>query len=136
MLSCTDQKPDVHDLLKLKFEGVRYIDENGILVNGMQTGNEKKPTGIGNILSGLEGIPMDDCDSTRAIDLFPMDVFNDPSLLFSGPSRTGFTRIGNQDPSGSHHSHFDLSQFFGGGSEKFTASCRDIGAQGHEPEHA
>jgi hypothetical protein len=124
--SCTGQKPNLKDFLKLKFEGVRYVDEDGILIDGAQAGSEHESKSTRRGEPGSEGTPMDDCHSTQAMGLLPVDFFTDPSVLFSGPSRSGFTRIGDQDISGSQCLPYDLSRFFcGWGSETSAADCHD-----------
>lgn len=159
-LSHTGRKPNFDDFLKLKFEGARYVNEDGILIDGVQVGRpesrmaqmskdyaplltkglarqgEQKRTEIQNDGLGLEDIPMHGCDSTKAVDIFPEDIFSDPSLFFSGPSRTGFTGIGGQSVSEGYYLPYDLSRFFfGGESEAFIASFHDR-VERHEPEHA
>lgn len=90
LLSHTGQKPHFDDLRKLKLEGVRYVNEDGILIDKVQAGKETQSTDSSNFGPESKGVPMDDCHSTRAVDIFPMNFFVDPSILFSGPSRTSF----------------------------------------------
>ena len=45
---------------------------------------------------GFNEVPMDDQFLDQQLEFLPDDFFADPSLLFSGPSSTGFTGIGDQ----------------------------------------
>jgi hypothetical protein len=131
VLSYTGRKPNFDDFLKLKSGGTRYVDEDGTLVDGVQAGNEQRPTETRNVGPGLEGIPVGDCQFIQAV-----DPFTDPFVLFSGPSRTGFSTISSRDIDRGHCLPYHLSQFFcGGGSDTLTASSHD-GAERHEPEYA
>ena len=120
--SCTHWKFGLSDWARMKFEGVRYVDQDGILTDeggvgivesginhtsmgdtalwlvntGMVWDGEQEPTATGEVGFGSEGVSTDNRHFTQAVELLPADFFADPSVLFSGPSSTGFTGIGDQ----------------------------------------
>jgi len=119
--SYTGWKFNVSDLARMKFKGVRYVDQDGILSNkggmggvepgtdhtsvgvtpppaaeGVMWDGEQEPTATRKVGLGLEGVPTDNRHPAQAVELIPVDFFADPFVLFSGPSSTGFTGIGDQ----------------------------------------
>ncbi|KAF9646991.1 hypothetical protein BDM02DRAFT_3188330 [Thelephora ganbajun] len=118
--SYTGWKFNLSDWARMKFEGVRYVDQDGTLTNERRTGRTKsgmdhasmcvasppvttgmmragqEPIAVQSIGLGSEGVTMSNRHPTQAMELFPTDFFTNPSLLFSGPSSTGFTGIGDQ----------------------------------------
>ena len=119
--SYTGWKFDLSDWAKMKFEGARFIDQDGTLtdeermggmeseMNHMNIGvnpptvttrtiwdGEQEPTETQKVGVGFEEALTGNCHPTHAMEFFPVDFFADPSLLFSGPSSTGFTGIDDQ----------------------------------------
>lgn len=110
----------------MKFHGVRYVDQDGILsgeegagtvecgmdhtsmggtplgpvTTGMTWDGEQEPTATWKVGLELEEVPTGNRHSTQPMELFSADFFADPSVLFSGPSSTGFTGIGDQRTAG------------------------------------
>lgn len=106
----------------MRFEGVRYINQDGILVDEGQVGSmesgmnrtsvgvarpppitartirdgKQEPAATWTVGADLEEVLMGDRHPTDTTELFPVDFFADPSILFSGPSSTGFTGIDGQ----------------------------------------
>jgi hypothetical protein len=136
--SDTGHKLDLHALVEFRCGGVRYVDQDGMITSGGQVGRaesgvvhtnegvtlpvtaglmcggEQEPTETRNVEPGLEGVPMSDCHSTQAVGLLPIDFFTDPTVLFSGPSSTGFTRIGDPCVTAGHYPSYDLPRFLCG----------------------
>ena len=134
--SCTDQKLTLSGWAKMRFEGARYIDQDGVLTGegkarSAGSGTAHTSKGASPLMSaglkwsgglepaqsqcfepGLEGIPMGDCGPGPTVEFLPMDFFTDPSVLFSGPSSTGFTRVGDQGIIGDSYPPYDLPRFF------------------------
>jgi hypothetical protein len=119
--SYTDWKFGPSDWARMKFEGARYIDQDGILtdegrVGRMESkmdhpkigvkppptttriicGGEQEPTVTWGVGVGSEEVPAGNRHPIHAMELLPVDFFADPSVLFSGPSFTGFTGIDDQ----------------------------------------
>ena len=119
------QKPRLCDFTKKKFKGVLLVNQDGTLTNkgrvgraepgmghtymnvprppvtaGMAWDDERKPTVTQNIGLGFEGVPTDDRFPTQLMEFSMDDFFADPSALFSGPSSTGFTGLGDQGTAG------------------------------------
>ena len=116
-----NQKPKLRDWNRKKYEGVLLIDQDGTIagggqvsqaspwgdhtymyvprppiIAGMACDEECKPTLTQDVGLGFEGIPADDHLPTQPMEFSMDDFFADPSVLFSGPSSTGFTGIGDQ----------------------------------------
>lgn len=146
----TGWKPALSDWAKPKFRGVRFIDQDGVLTNKVQVGRveptaahankgvippvaaellwggEYVPIGFQDVGTEREGVTMDNDHPAQSVDPVSVDLFTDPSVLFSGPSSTGFTSIGDQGIDGGHYLPYDLAHFFyGGGSQTFATSFRD-----------
>jgi len=102
------RKPNYNDFLKSKFEGARYVDDDGVLMDGVQVGRagsrvaRKSTEAQSEIGSRLEEAPMVDCDSTQDADLLLAEFFTDPSVFFSCPPRTGLPRISDRGDSGGY----------------------------------
>ena len=136
-----DRKPTLRNLTRKKYKGAQYIDQDGTLMNegrigganpeaddasmnvppqvGMMWDGEHQPTTTKNIVHGSEGVLTDNHLSTQPLEFLPFDFFADPSVLFSGPSSTGFTGIGDQCTTGGATSgllsnDYDMYQFFYG----------------------
>lgn len=111
-------KFNLSDWAKIKFKGVRYVDQDGILIDEGQVGRvesgvdytsvgveplstttemawdgEQEPIANRKFGIGFEEVAMGNRHPTQAVEFFPVDFFADPSVLFSGPSSTGFTGI-------------------------------------------
>ena len=105
----------------MKFQGARYIDQDGILTDEGRVGRveskmdhtnigidpppattriiwdgEQEPTSTRKVGVRSEEDPTGNHHPTHAMELLPVDFFADPSVLFSGPSSTGFTGIDDQ----------------------------------------
>jgi len=119
--SYTGWKLNLSDWARMKFGGVRYIDQDGILTSGGRTGrvgsrldrarvgiepppvtsrmiwdDEQEPT---TTHVGFEEVPTDDRHPACAVELLPVDFLADPSILFSdlfSGTGTGFTGIDDQ----------------------------------------
>ena len=137
-----DRKAKLRDLTRGKYHtGARYIDQDGTLTNegriggakfevddadtnvppqlGMIWDGEHEPNATKNVDHGSEGVLTDDYLPTQPLETLPFDFFTDPSVLFSGPSSTGFTRIGDQCTTGGAtngllSNDYDMYQFFYG----------------------
>lgn len=108
------------DWARMKFAGVRYVDQDGTLSNEGRMGRTGPGTNHANVGGELPPVirttiwedeqetvatevPIDiDHDPTHAVDLFSADFFAD---LFSDPSFTGFTGIYNQFLAGGPSAH-------------------------------
>lgn len=122
----------------MKHEGVRYINQNGVLTDGVGVGVvgqkmahtnnaitpnvttapmwglNQEPSEIRHTMQDLEGVPTGSRRPVQTAYSAPVDFFADPSVLFAGPSSTGFTRISDQGISAGHHLPYELSWFLGG----------------------
>jgi len=119
--SNTGWKFTLRDLARMKFRGVRYVDQDGFLINveraerleskkdyasmgdvpppvtaGMIWDGEREPTASHNGGIESEGVSRGNCDASQPAELLPADFFTDPSIFFFGPSSSGFTGIGDQ----------------------------------------
>jgi len=120
-----NQKPNFSDWSKKKFEGVLLVDQDGTISKGGQVSQsspwgdhtymyvprppttagivcdqEGRPTVTQDVRLGFEGVPADSNPPTQPMEFSVDNFFADPSVLFSGPSSTGFTGIGDQYISG------------------------------------
>ena len=115
------QKRGLGDLAKRRFEGVLLVDQDGTLADKGRAGpgepwmhhtymhvprppgtagmawddDEPEPVVTQSAGLGFEGVPTDDLPLTPPMEFSLDDFFADPSVLFSGPSSTGFTGIGD-----------------------------------------
>jgi len=124
--SSTGWRFTLSDFAKIKFTGVLYVDQDGILTNEGRVGVEGySNAGVGppQVIAGMvrrdESEPVGtrsggpfgfkvltgNCDPGQPSELLPVD-FTDPSILFSGPSSTGFTGIFGQCVPGTRYSPF------------------------------
>lgn len=120
-----NQKPKVSDLTRKKFEGVLLVDQDGTIAGGGQVSQaspwgdhtymcvprppmtagmaydeECKPTVMQDVGLEFEEVPADDHPSVQPMEFSLDNFFANPSILFSGPSSTGFTGIGDQHTTG------------------------------------
>lgn len=118
-------KFNLSDWAKMKFRGVRYVNQDGVLtgeggpVRGMETGlyhvgigvepppgmiqdDEQEPTVTRNIGVGFGETPMDG----SGVELLPANFFADPSIFFSSLSSVGFTGADDQGIAGEAATYF------------------------------
>ena len=123
--SYTGWKFGLSEWARMKFEGARYINQDGILTyegrvgkmeskmdhtkigvspppvtTGIIWDGEQGPSATWKTGVGFEEVPTWNRHPTHAMELFPVDFFADPSVLFSGPSSAGFTGIDDQRTAG------------------------------------
>ena len=120
-----NQKPKFCELNRRKYDGVLLVDQDGTIAGdgrvsqaspwgdrayvylprqpvtaGMACDDNRKPVVTQDIGLGFEGVLADDHLPTQPMEFWMDDFFADPSVLFSGPSSTGFTGIGDQHTAG------------------------------------
>jgi len=119
----TNQKPKFRDMTRQKYQGALLVNQDGTVTGGgrvsqaspwgdhtrlyvprppvgMVCDNECKPTVTQDVGAGCEGVLADDHLTTQPMEFSMDDFFADPSVLFSGPSFSGFTGIGDQHAAG------------------------------------
>lgn len=136
-----DRKFKLSGLTKKKYRGALYVDQDGTLTNeergeagpvtddtymnislpplatGVAWDDQCEQTTVQDVVLGFD--PADNNLPAQQLEFFPIDFFADPSLLFSGPSSTGFTGISEHRVTGEATTCFfngdrDLHQFFYG----------------------
>jgi len=119
------QKPSLREWTKKRFGGVLLVDHDGTLASkggaglaepgmdhiymhvprplataGMMWDAQGEPMVTQSAGPGFEEVLTDECLPTQPMEFSLDDFFADPSVLFSGPSSTGFTGIGDQRTAG------------------------------------
>ena len=117
-------------MAKRRFKGALFVDQDGTLANEERAGladpstdrahvraplppltaemtrdNKREPIVTQSTGLGFEGVPTDDLPLTQSMEFSLDDFFADPSVLFPGPSSTGFTGIGDQRTAGDAMAH-------------------------------